>query len=271
MENVFAKQITWILQEMRLQIDNGNASMKGRKRTLAVQASLELDLEDASIPVTKEVVEAMRKRIIELEDALQGQPSAKRAKTLKNVDEAPKAGPSTGSSAGASASKTKVDAKKVDTLLKRFWTSLQKEVKTEKYKFRGGDPKECKIDEIIEVDDFHAIFDGKGVLIQPTPTNKPTSTVTIKEFARDVEDLFGKYFKELKGNRYSVGGIMARFAKGEKIGLVALNINGLSVSYAKNTMKCTLKFEVEEATMYRVGLDDDFAGYGLYKNLQIGF
>lgn len=49
---------------------------------------------------------------------------------------------------------------------------------------------------------------------------------------------------------------MARFAKGEKIGLVELQIHSLQISYAKNTMKCALKFEVEEASFYCLGLGD---------------
>lgn len=60
--------------------------------------------------------------------------------------------------------------------------SLQKDIKTEKYKFRGGPPKTCKIDEVIEPEEFHALFESKlpmGVLIQPTPDNKPNSSVTI--------------------------------------------------------------------------------------------
>ncbi|THH11914.1 hypothetical protein EW145_g342 [Phellinidium pouzarii] len=178
----------------------------------------------------------MRKRIFELEDALENQPPTKRVRTSKLSDE-PEAGPSASSSAVTSAAKAKADTKKVD------------------------------IDEVVEAEDseFHAIFDGKGILIQPTPTNKPTSTVTIKEYtAQDVEDLFGKHFKELKGNCYSVDGIMANFAKGQKIGLVALNFLGLSISYAQNTMKCSMKFEVTEATMYRSGLDEDFDEYEYY-------
>lgn len=59
-------------------------------------------------------------------------------------------------------------------------------------------------------------------------------------------------------------GILANFAKGEKIGLVELQINSLQISYAKNTMKCALKFEVEEATPYRLGLDEDFGDDGYY-------
>lgn len=60
--------------------------------------------------------------------------------------------------------------------------SLQKEVKTDKYKFRGEAPKSARIEEVIEEEEFHAIFDGKGIQIQPTPDNKPSSTVIIKDF-----------------------------------------------------------------------------------------
>ena len=93
-------------------------------------------------------------------------------------------------------------------MLKKFWSrygihslrlkyvrkpasaSLQREVKTEKYKFRGGEPKVCRIEEVIEEAEFHAIFDDKGLQTQPTPSNKPTSTVTIKEFVSVHSDTF---------------------------------------------------------------------------------
>lgn len=55
-------------------------------------------------------------------------------------------------------------------------------MKTDKYKFRGEEPKVARIDEVIEEAEFDTIFEGKGVHIQPTPTNKPTSTIIIKEF-----------------------------------------------------------------------------------------
>lgn len=40
---------------------------------------------------------------------------------------------------------------------------------------------------------FQDIFDGKGVKIQPTPENKPTSKITILNFSshEDIKDLFG--------------------------------------------------------------------------------
>ncbi|PAV21319.1 hypothetical protein PNOK_0394600 [Pyrrhoderma noxium] len=201
---------------------------KGKKRTLSIKTNYEYDLTDPRLPVTQEVVDAMRRRIIELEDALENQQPSKRAKTKAKEEPISflKPGPST----FPVATSPNVDMKKMDTLVKRFWTN-------------------CKIDEIIEPAEFDAIFKNKGLLIQPTPYNKPTSTVTIIEFhsSYDVESVFGKHFKELKGYRYSSGGHFSRYEKGKRIGLVELRVLGLEVSYAKGSKKCTLKFDVEES------------------------
>lgn len=59
--------------------------------------------------------------------------------------------------------------------------SLKKECKSEKCKFQGAS-KSIRIEEIMEYPEFETIFMGKGVLVQPTPTNKPKSTVTIIEY-----------------------------------------------------------------------------------------
>ncbi|KAL6298791.1 hypothetical protein BKA93DRAFT_830424 [Sparassis latifolia] len=61
-----------------------------------------------------------------------------------------------------------------------------------------GTPKMIKIEEVFELEEFNKIFMGKGRLIQPTPENKPKSTVTIMDF---VQVLFGNELKALKGNR----------------------------------------------------------------------
>lgn len=61
---------------------------------------------------------------------------------------------------------------------------LQKEVKAEGVKFNGGKPKTIRFEELMEESEFRNIFEGKGLLIQPTPQNKPTSTVTIINFVR---------------------------------------------------------------------------------------
>lgn len=37
-----------------------------------------------------------------------------------------------------------------------------------------------------------------------------------------------------------------QFVKAQKLGLAPLNINWLEASYSTNTMKCALRFEVEE-------------------------
>ena len=60
---------------------------------------------------------------------------------------------------------------------------LKKECKSDNVKFQGS-PKTIKIDEVWEQSEFEAIFSGKGTLIQPTPDNKPKSTVTIIHFVR---------------------------------------------------------------------------------------
>ncbi|GBE80398.1 hypothetical protein SCP_0301130 [Sparassis crispa] len=60
-----------------------------------------------------------------------------------------------------------------------------------------GAPKTIKIEEVFELEEFNAIFTGKGRLIQPTPENKPKSTMTIMNF---VQVLFGDELKALKGN-----------------------------------------------------------------------
>lgn len=59
--------------------------------------------------------------------------------------------------------------------------SLKKECKSDTCKFQGS-PKTIKFDEVMEVAEFTTMFGGKGTLIQPTPTNKPSSTVTIIDF-----------------------------------------------------------------------------------------
>lgn len=58
---------------------------------------------------------------------------------------------------------------------------MKKECKSENVKFQGS-PKTIKFDEIFEKPEFDALFEGKGVLIQPTPENKPKSAVTIIKF-----------------------------------------------------------------------------------------
>ena len=135
-------------------------------------------------------------------------------------------------------------------------------------KFQGSD-KSVKFDEVLEKAEFDALFKGHGTLIQPTPHNKPKSTVTIIEFNGNQADSFfseaGAKLDTLKGTRWTIGGTSlplfslykaradlrclvggARFAKSEKIGACDVRIQSMSVQYSANSMKATLKFDVYE-------------------------
>ncbi|KAF8888721.1 hypothetical protein CPB84DRAFT_1837606 [Gymnopilus junonius] len=184
----------------------------------------ELDLM-SSLPLTAEVLEALKTRIIELEDELAQQP----------------------------------EEKKRNMQVKKVFDRLKKECKSDAVKFQGG-PKTIKMDEVYSEAEFDLLFKGKGHLIQPTLTNKPKSVVTIIHFNSQahIDAFFGDELKPLKGNIWSRGGVPQRtfgagfggfgstFSKSQKIGAVDVAISSLEVNYSKNNMKCTLKFEVTQ-------------------------
>lgn len=76
-------------------------------------------------------------------------------------------------------------------------------------KFQGS-IKTVKFDEVLEKAEFDSLFQGRGTLIQPTPQNKPKSTVTIIEFHGTQADAFfsegGAKLDTLKGTRWTIGG-----------------------------------------------------------------
>ncbi|KAF8888699.1 hypothetical protein CPB84DRAFT_1849519 [Gymnopilus junonius] len=189
----------------------------------------------SSLPVTAEAFEAMRMRIIELEDQLAQQPSAKRARTSHASYVADGATPAV---AGTSASSGKTDEKKSVCLMLGSFLRLKKGCKSDAVKFQGS-PKTIKIE-------------------QPTPTNKPKSVVTIIHFASQahIDALFGDELEALQGNMWSRGDVPQRtfwggfggfgltFSKSQKLGAVDVDIRSIEVNYSKNNMKCSLKFEV---------------------------
>ena len=59
-----------------------------------------------------------------------------------------------------------------------------------------------------------------------------------------VEEFFGTELKALSGNVWSKGGIA--FSKSQKIQSCEVTICSFEVSYSKNNMKASLKFEVEQ-------------------------
>ncbi|KAF7340480.1 hypothetical protein MVEN_01968300 [Mycena venus] len=229
-------------------LDKGIA--KGRKRTITLVDGDEVDL-TASIPVTPEVLDAMRLRIIQLEDEL-ATPPAKRAKTASSAVAV--ASTSTGA---PTASSSKADEKKRKMQVKKIFDRLKKECKSDSVKFQGS-VKTIKFDEVLEQAEFDALFGGKGHLVQPTPQNKPKSTVTIIEFntAAHLQNFFGDELKPLKGNLWSKGGVPTRgfgffgggggggFSKSIKHGTCDVSIRSAEINYSKNNLKCTLKFDV---------------------------
>ncbi|TRM62788.1 hypothetical protein BD626DRAFT_593077 [Schizophyllum amplum] len=256
---------------------------KGRKRTLTLVDGSESDAStrivvmltrlvdtldlNASLPVTPQIMEAMRLRIIQLEEQVASAqpPPAKRARVEKDDNYEPPVA----STSAVSAKQAAGDAKKRKMQFKTFFDRLKKECKSDNVKFQGKGPKTIKFDEVLTHEDFEALFKGKGNLIQPTPTNKPKSTVTIMTFnSAQITDLFEGELKPLKGNRWTrslggglfgggmFGGGGMTMSKSKKTGACDLTVNSLEVNYSKNNMKCTLKFDVSE-----VGGGYGYGGY----------
>ncbi|KIJ53574.1 hypothetical protein M422DRAFT_25416 [Sphaerobolus stellatus SS14] len=216
---------------------SSTTTSRGKKRTLALSNGDEIDLTKANgIEANSEVVEAMRLRILELENQLSEQePAAKRAKTSATP----------AMSAVPAAATSKADEKKHKIQVKKIFDRLKKECKSPALKFQGTS-KQIKIDEVYEHAEFEALFNGQGTLIQPTPQNKPKSVVTIIHFnSAQVSAFFGDAMKELKGTMWSRGGGPS-FSKSVKLGTCDVQISSLELSYSKTGMKCALKFEVEQ-------------------------
>ncbi|KAG2023931.1 hypothetical protein CC2G_001533 [Coprinopsis cinerea AmutBmut pab1-1] len=211
----------------------------------------ELDL-NGSLPITADIMLAMRARIFELEDQLAAQQvkeqsSERPAKRARVSSGAENASGDVSAEAGSSSAPSKEDEKKRKMQVKKILDRLKKDCKAADVKFQGS-PKTIKFDEILEFAEFQALFGGKGTLIQPTPQNKPTSTVTIIHFnSAQLVDFFGADITKLKGNAWTRGG-GPRFAKSVKLGQCDLRVDSLDINYSKNGMKCTLKFEVDDAS-----------------------
>ncbi|KAF7367765.1 hypothetical protein MSAN_00840600 [Mycena sanguinolenta] len=246
-------------------LDKGIA--KGRKRTITLVNGDEVDLTTA-IPVTPEVLDAMRLRIIQLEDELATPPPAKRAKTAAaSTSAVASTSASAAPSASATASSSKAEEKKRKMQIKKIFDRLKKECKSEAVKFQGT-AKSIKFDEVLEQAEFETLFSGKGILIQPTAQNKPKSVVTIIEFttAAHLQSFFGDELKPLKGNLWSRGGVPTRgfgffgggggFSKSIKQGTIDVSIRSAEINYSKTSLKCTLKFEVAQVSGGRY--DDDW-------------
>ncbi|KAK0232782.1 hypothetical protein IW262DRAFT_1487250 [Armillaria fumosa] len=187
------------------------------------------------------VVEAMKRRIFQLEDELEAArtsqtqgPPAKRARTSTILDEAQ----SIKSGSVRSGASNKAEEKKRKMQLKKIFDKIKKDCKSDTVKFQGTS-KTIKCDEVFEQAEFDGIFGGRGALIQPTPQNKPKSAVTIIHFNNkaQIAQLFGDELKALKGYRWTRGGAPS-FAKSVKLGACDVEIRSAELNYSRNNMKC---------------------------------
>ncbi|KZV68110.1 hypothetical protein PENSPDRAFT_634911 [Peniophora sp. CONT] len=228
----------------------GDSGANKRKRGITRD---ELDLTHKLTEYNDEIVEAMRIRILELEHQLAAAaappPPAKRQRKSTAAADAYVPEDNDGDAPNAlTPAQKKKDDKKHQAQIKKLFDRLKKECKSADVKFQGSD-KSVKFDEVLEKPEFDTLFKGRGTLIQPTPENKPKSTVTIIDFSgAQAEEFFresGAKLDTLKGTRWTIGG-GPRFAKSEKIGACDVRIQGMSVQYSANSMKATLKFDVYE-------------------------
>ncbi|KAK0444921.1 uncharacterized protein EV420DRAFT_1340135 [Desarmillaria tabescens] len=228
-------------------ISNVASKKNPRKRTITTVDGETIDL-TKEFEASSLVVEAMKQRIFQLEDELEAKrsaqvqgPPAKRTRTSTILAE-----PQSVASGSVKAGASKADEKKRKMQLKKIFDRIKKDCKSDTVKFQGTS-KTIKCDEVFEQAEFDGLFGGKGVLIQPTPQNKPKSAVTIIRFTTkaQIAELFGDELKALKGNRWTRGGGPS-FAKSVKLGACDVEIGSAELNYSRNNMKCSLKFEVYE-------------------------
>lgn len=97
-----------------------------------------------------------------------------------------------------------------------------------------------------QVSDFESVFDGKGVKIQPTKTNKPTSTITVLEFVNmeAIKELFGEATIEQEGYKASQWRSRS-FKKSYKCGELSAKIDKLQIHFNKSKLSLMLQFHME--------------------------
>lgn len=138
--------------------------------------------------------------------------AAKKQKTT-HQSTLPFAGPSTSTSAAvastSSAPDAKASAKLIKARTKSLFDQLKKAAKAEKYQ---NVVRTVKVEEHFSFADFDVVFNGAdrgGTLIQPTPSNKPKSSVWIRRYSgeADLQTLFGDAYKrdQLKGWQWTIG------------------------------------------------------------------
>jgi hypothetical protein len=104
------------------------------------------------------------------------------------------------------------------------------------------------------VADFQAMFAGKGVKIQPTPENKPTSQITILEFGTfaEIEKLFAECGGSASITRdgYKAQSWRSRsFSKSYRNGDLTAELQKLQIHFNKSKLSVHLIFTLETTDM----------------------
>lgn len=104
------------------------------------------------------------------------------------------------------------------------------------------------------VADFQSMFAGKGVKIQPTPDNKPTSQITILEFGSfgEIETLFAECggSASITQDGYKAQSWRSRsFSKSYQNGNLSAELKKLQVHFNKSKLSVHLQFTFETSDM----------------------
>lgn len=184
------------------------------------------------------------------------------------------------SSAPASSKKAKiltpVTPAPVSTKLvsKRLQQTIKNSLKGVKF-FNGYDvtDRHVNVNDVLSVQEFESMFGNYGTLIQPTPSNKPKSTVYIRELsAQDMQDILG--VSSFKAELWTKGGVPtygggygwfgrggSGFSKGQKIkGGCQVILQSAEAKYSSNNGKLLLKCTFCNKKMFNE-VDSDDEGY----------
>jgi len=142
--------------------------------------------------------------------------------------------------------KKKLLAQHVKSKLKpmKFWAGYNREAHT------------VNVDEILTQGEFDSIFGSYGTLEQPTPQNKPTSKVIIRNLSSDdMAKIFGSQFVDFKVNVWRKGG-GSTFRKSIKLGQEVISVEDCVVKYSQPSSKVSLKFScINSGESYGAGDD----------------
>lgn len=170
---------------------------------------------------------------------------------------------------------TSLNTKKL--ISKRLAQTIKNSLKGIKF-FNGYDAtdRHVNVNDMLSMEEFEALFGDYGTLIQPTPSNKPTSTVYIKQLSADdmkgilnvdsfKAELWSKGGRPTYGGGWGFGGFGGGggFSKGQKIkGGCQVVLRSAQAKYSSNNGKLLLKCTFSNKRMFdEIDSDDDGYDY----------